>query len=175
MSNNIIALAGPPGSGKSTVGEILSCSLQADFVDIDCLIQEESKHTIEWIFSHNGEKAFRAIEKRILAEVILSNSARTVIALGGGALLNTESRALVENKTILFTLFASTETLISRNNGNRPLASDADMLKNLLCLREEHYSSLGNPVSTENKSPREVAEVVMKAALPLLSPLVRPS
>lgn len=170
MSKNIIALAGPPCSGKSAVGKILSLSLQADFIDIDCIIQRESGQTIEWIFNHRGEDAFRAMEKKILAEIISGITGKTVIALGGGALLDPDSRTLVDEKTILFTLFASTETLTLRNRGNRPLAEDPAMLTKLIGQREEHYLSLGNPVNTENRTPDQVALAVRRAALPLLSP-----
>lgn len=175
MSKNIIALAGPPCSGKSTVGKILSLSLHADFIDIDCVVQHESGHTIEWIFNHRGEDVFRAIEKKILTEALSGTTGIKVIALGGGALLNPDSRTLVDEKTILFTLLASTEILATRNRGNRPLADDPVMLKKLVTQREAHYLSLGNPINTENKTPRQVAEFIRKAALPLLSPQVRPS
>jgi len=174
MSKNIIALAGPPCSGKSTVGQILSLSLQADFMDIDHLIQHERGHTIEWMFSHEGEKAFRAMEKKILTETVLNAAGRTVIALGGGALLDTDSLKLIERKTILFTLSALPETLAGRNNGYRPLAPDSAILRNLLRQREEHYLSLGIQITTENRTPEDVAEAVRREALPLLSPQDQP-
>lgn len=174
MSKNIIALAGPPCSGKSTVGKILSLSLQADFMDTDDLIQHERGHTIEWIFSHEGEKAFRALEKKILTEVIFHATGRTVIALGGGTLLDPDSRKLIESKTILFTLFTSPDTLAERNNGHRPLAGDPAMLKKLIRQREKHYSSLGIQITTENRTPKNVAEAVRREALPLLSPQDQP-
>lgn len=169
MRKNIVTLAGPPCSGKSTAGRILSASLQADFIDIDCLIETEAERTIEWIFSHQGEQAFRNFEKRILRQVIRGNTCRTVIALGGGALLDRDSRELVERKTILFTLFASAETLWTRNSGVRPLAADQTMLEDLLKERKEHYLSLGNPVDTENRTPDQLAEFIRREALPLLS------
>ncbi len=175
MRKNIITLAGPPCSGKSTAGKILSVSLQAEFIDIDCLIETETERTIEWIFSHRGEQAFRVIEKRILHRVIRGNTCRTVIALGGGTLLDRDSRQLVESKTILFTLFASVETLWTRNNAVRPLAQDPVMLKNLMKERKAHYLSLGNPVNTENKTPDQLAELIRREALPLLSPEDLPS
>ncbi|MCD4709039.1 MAG: hypothetical protein K8S62_15020 [Candidatus Sabulitectum sp.] len=174
MSKNIITLAGPPCSGKTTAGKILSVSLRADFIDIDQLIQHDSGHTIEWMFSHEGEKTFRAAEKRILAEVIFQTAGRTVIALGGGALLDTNTRKLIERETILFTLFALPETLAERNNGNRPLAGNSAMLKNLIRQREKHYLSLGRRINTENRTPEDVAEAIRQEVLPLLSPQDRP-
>ena len=156
------------------MGRILSVSLQADFIDIDCLIEAETGHTIVWIFSHQGEQAFREVEKEMLQRVITDNAGRTVIALGGGALLDNDSRKLVEKKTALFTLSASPETLAERNRGQRPLAPDPDRLRTLLKNREGHYLSLDNQVSTEKRTPQQVSEIIRKAALPLLSPLDRP-
>ncbi|MCK5787057.1 MAG: shikimate kinase [Candidatus Sabulitectum sp.] len=172
MRKNIIALAGPPCSGKSTVGKILAVSLQADLIDLDDLVQCESGHTIEWIFSHDGEGTFRAMEKRILEEVLAGAVKRTVVALGGGALLDLESRKLIEEKTVLITLYASPETLSGRNSRHtgRPLAGDPEMLMNLIRLREKHYSSLGNTVNTEKDTAEDVAETIRIKVLPLLSP-----
>ncbi|MCK5842383.1 MAG: shikimate kinase [Candidatus Sabulitectum sp.] len=170
MTKNIIALAGPPCSGKSTVGRILSVSLQADFIDIDCRIEAETEHTIEWIFNNQGEQAFRAVEREILRRAMVCNGRRTVIALGGGALLDPDSRTRIERETILFTLSASPETLVDRNSGQRPLAVDPQGLRALLNNREAHYLSLGNQVSTEKRTPQQVSEIIRKAALPLLSP-----
>ena len=174
MRKNIITLAGPPCSGKSTAGKILSVSLQANFIDIDCLIEAETKCTIEWIFSHQGEHAFRKVEKRILHGVITGNTHRTVIALGGGALLDSDSRKMVEKETVLFTLSALPETLAKRNSGHRPLAPDPARLRTLLKNREHHYLSLGNPVSTENRTAQQVSEIIRKEVLPLLSHEDRP-
>ncbi len=169
MKKNIIALAGPPCSGKSIVGKILAGSLESDFIDIDSKIEHEIGHSIAWIFRHNGEESFRATENRILTEVIANATAHTVIALGGGALLDSDSRKLAEEKTIIFTLSASTDTLIERNNGNRPLASDNYMMRKLITGRELHYASLGNPIETEDKTPEQVAEIIRKEVLLLLS------
>ena len=169
MSNNIIALAGPPCSGKSIVGEILAGSLEADFIDIDGRIEYETGHSIEWIFYNSGEKSFRVAEKRILEKVISSSLCLTVVALGGGTLLDPDCRKLVEENTLLFTLSASVDILIERNNGSRPLAADSRMMKKLINGREEHYSSLSNPVDTDDRSPEQVAEIIRKAVLPRLS------
>ncbi|MEA3266134.1 MAG: shikimate kinase [Candidatus Fermentibacteria bacterium] len=174
MTKNIIALAGPPCSGKSTVGRILSVSLQADFIDIDRRIEAETGHTIEWIFSNKGEQAFRDVEKRILLQSVTGSGSRTVIALGGGALLDPDSCTVIERETILFTLSALPETLVDRNSGQRPLAANDEGLRTLLKNREGHYLSLGNQVSTEKRTPQQVSEVIRKAALPLLSPPDRP-
>lgn len=170
MVKNIVALAGPPCSGKTIVGEILSLLLNANFIDIDRMIERQSEHSISWIFLNQGEKAFRELEKRVIADVVSKSRERTVMALGGGALLNPQSRELVEQKTILFTLMASVATLTSRNNESRPLAGNPRVLKELLERREQHYKSLCGHTSTENKTPTEIAEIIRKEVLPLWFP-----
>lgn len=170
MGKNIIALAGPPCSGKSTAGKILSVSLGSDFIDIDHLIKQKTGHSITWIFEHEGEDFFRILEKKTLASILLNTEGRAVVSLGGGALLDADSRRLTREKTILFTLTASAEVLAARNSGNRPLATSQEMMIRLLSQREEHYSSLGLQVNTENRTPREIAEIIRKEVLPLWFP-----
>jgi shikimate kinase len=163
MEKNIIALAGPPCSGKTTAGKILSKSLCADFLDIDHLIQRERGHTIEWIFRIEGEAAFRVLEKRSIAAAVSAISRRTVISLGGGALLDNDTRESIQGKTILFTLWASPESLALRSSRQRPLASSPEQMLFLVKQREAHYLSLERIINTENKSPAEVAgEITQK-------------
>ena len=82
--------------------------------------------------------------------------------MGGGALLNLKSKNLLTSRTILFTLTAKNKTLINRNKDSRPLASNKLVFEKLLKTREEHYASLPNKINTENKSPMEVANIIMK-------------
>jgi shikimate kinase len=169
MKKNIIALAGAPCSGKTSVGRILSDLLYAVFIDTDTLIENKRRQTVQWIFKNEGEDAFRKLEKDILIEVIENADGLTVVALGGGTLLNPGSLSLVNRKAIVFTLFATANTLVARNNGNRPLAEDPDVFKQLIHRREDHYLSLDNRIDTESRNPEQVAAVIRRAALPLLS------
>jgi shikimate kinase len=169
MVKNIIALAGAPCSGKTSVGRILSLFLDAEFIDTDHVIEKKTGRTIRWIFRHQGEKAFREIETEILSDIFRKTSAAAVVALGGGTLLNRDNLTLVKENALLFTLVASVNTLVTRDCSNRPLASDSHAFRQLMRQRKQHYLSLGNSINTDNRSAEQVASAVMKEALPLLS------
>ncbi|MCD6588704.1 MAG: hypothetical protein J7K88_09145 [Candidatus Fermentibacteraceae bacterium] len=169
MVKNTIALAGAPCSGKTAVGRILSLYLDAEFIDTDLLIERKTGHTVPWIFRHQGEKAFREIENEILSDIFRDASGTTVVALGGGTLLNMDNLILVKENALLFTLAASVNTLVARDCGNRPLASDSHAFRQLMRQRKQHYLSLGNPIDTDNRSAEQVASAIMTAVLPLLS------
>ena len=109
------------GVGKSTVGKKLAEKLKRKFVDIDKIIEIKEKNTIKEIFENKGEGYFRKIEKKIsLEELKKSNS---VIALGGGAFMDSSIRKEAENLSISFWLDLSLESLLIRlkNVKKRPL------------------------------------------------------
>jgi len=155
MRNLFIAIAGPPCSGKSTSGAILAKLLSLDFAETDDLIEKSSERSIGWIFSNLGEKVFRAREKNAVEKILSGNGC--VVALGGGTLLDRDTRNLVESRCRIFTLWAPLETLVARNTGGRPLAATESMFRQLLCHREEHYASLPGRLCTQGMTPEEVA------------------
>ena len=79
-------LYGPPGSGKSTIGQILAQRLDLPFIDLDAFIERAAKQCIPDIFALEGEAGFRAREAAAFDQAAHGSAA--VIALGGGALLN---------------------------------------------------------------------------------------
>ena len=162
MIKNIVTIAGAPSVGKSTVGKVLSLALNAEFIDLDEEIEQAIGCSISAIFKNKGEEYFRIIEKNKILQIVESKKNKTIFSVGGGALLNHKSKELLTNKTILFTLTAMNKTLIYRNRGTRPLASNKSVFEKLLKTRKEHYASLPNKISTENKSPMEVANIIMK-------------
>src|SRR5690242_12307028 len=89
-----ILLYGPPGSGKSTVGKALAKKLDLAFVDLDTVIEQKAGMPIAQIMAEMGEAAFREKESAALADVLAGEA--PLIALGGGALLRDENRALAE-------------------------------------------------------------------------------
>ena len=149
-----ILLYGPPGSGKSTLGSRLSAQLKRPFIDLDHAIEQHAGISIPAIFQQQGEPAFRQLESSLLAQH-LSQSEETVIALGGGALLSTENRALAEKFGEVLCLTASTQVLVTRlkNSGtNRPLL-DGNLQQRTLELlekRKEHYASFPNCLDTSD-------------------------
>ena len=109
------------GVGKSTVGKKLAKKLKLKFIDIDELIEKKEKKTIKQIFEDKSEDYFRKIEKKItLEELKKSNS---VIALGGGAFMDSSIRKEAKNLSISFWLDLDIKSLLIRlkNVKKRPL------------------------------------------------------
>jgi shikimate kinase/3-dehydroquinate synthase len=162
---DLIYLYGPPGSGKSSVGNVLAENLAVPFVDLDQRIEDQAGMSIPEIFDKQGEPGFRQLEKKALQEV--SKMDWGVIALGGGALLDFECRTLVEPAGPIFCLSASEQALLERlgstsierpllieSGGNNP---ESARLVDLLAQRSQHYASFTNRIETEGKSPEQIA------------------
>jgi len=154
-----IFLYGPVGAGKSTVGKILADNLNLPFVDSDQVIETNAGMPIFEIMAQHGEQACRDLETAALKQII--NDKESVIALGGGALLREENRALVESNGKVILLMAELATLLGRlrsDSNQRPLlAGDLhEKLKGLLTQRQEHYNSFSLCFDA-NQVPQEIA------------------
>ena len=113
-----LVLIGAPGAGKSTVGKALSEKLNREFLDTDALIQDSTGKTITDIFVVDGEEAFRAIELKVLADVLKSEN--TVISLGGGAPISEQAQKLItDSKSLVIFLDVSLATAAPRVGFNR--------------------------------------------------------
>jgi shikimate dehydrogenase len=116
-----VALMGFMGSGKTTVGRMLAERLGWEFVDTDSLIEEQAGLSIYRIFRDRGEKAFRDMERKAVQQVLRS-SAHSVIALGGGAVLDEANLALIRNRCWTVWLWVSVRAALQRiDPGTRPL------------------------------------------------------
>ncbi len=162
-------LYGPPASGKSTLGRALAEAWGADFVDLDARIEAQANRSIPEIFAQEGEAAFRKMETRAL-ESLAPCPRETVVALGGGALLNPHNRALAEARGTVLVLEAPPETLLARAEaarGARPLLDGttpdtrARRLRELLAAREAHYRSFPRRLDTA----RDFAETLWEAQI----------
>lgn len=161
MKHKVIALAGPPCSGKSSSGRKLAELLSVEFVETDAEVEAALGKTIEWLFENHGEAAFRAAEKRAVQKLIMKYTlSGAVISLGGGTLLDSETSELVRSKCTLFTLWTPFETLLARNTGGRPLAVSDGQFRALLLKRKDHYQSLPGRISTEGLTPCQIAETI---------------
>lgn len=159
-----IVLIGVPGAGKTTVGTILAKKLGRDFIDTDQKIEAISGKTISEIFIQDGEVSFRATEKAVI-EQSLTNS-NVVVSLGGGALMNPETRELVKShKTIwLQTGLAQAVDRIGMNR-NRPLllGNVRGQLADLMTAREPFYIECAQEVVDTNElSPDQVADQIIQ-------------
>jgi shikimate kinase len=113
-----LVLIGAPGAGKSTVGKALSERLNREFLDTDALIQDSTGKTITDIFVVDGEEAFRAIELKVLADVLKSEN--TVISLGGGAPISDQAQKLItDSQSLVIFLDVSLATAAPRVGFNR--------------------------------------------------------
>ena len=128
-----VVLVGMMASGKSSIGKVLSKTMNIPFLDIDKEIEFHEKRSIKSIFENSGERYFRKLESKIIIEN-LKEKKSTVIALGGGAFLNAAVRKNVNEKSISVWLDVNIETIITRvkKNKNRPLVenkSDKEIMK----------------------------------------------
>jgi len=132
-------LVGPPGSGKSTVGPLLAAELGLAFHDLDAAITTGASRSIEEIFSVDGEAAFRDLEQRTLEGLVRGPPA--VIALGGGAVLTPEVRALLRRGGDVIWLRNPVETLherlIQTDLGTRPLLQGEPLMTRLSTLEAQ--------------------------------------
>ena len=132
-----IVLVGLMGVGKSSVGRRLAAVLDLPFTDADDAIEEAAQMTINDMFAMHGEQDFRDGERRVIAR--LMEEERGVIATGGGAFVNDETRALILEKGIPVWLDADLDTLVERvgRKDNRPLLRDGDIVNDFKAFKKE--------------------------------------
>ncbi len=156
-SPSMFFLYGPPGSGKSTLGCRLAARLGLSFVDVDEEIERQAGRTVRELFEAEGESGFRAREAAVLRTVVERGPG--VVALGGGALLDERSRALVEAAGTVLCMDAALEVLVlagaQARPGQRPLLGQEPeayrtRLEDLLARRKDHYASFRRRVRLEN-------------------------
>jgi len=153
-------LYGPSGSGKSTLGQLVAENLSLNFFDLDHEIERKEGKKTQRIFEAKGERGFRIQEKSVLAGLIANDSG--ILALGGGALMDSENRKIVCDAGLVLCLDASPDTLLKRlrEDGNkRPLldGNREERLRSLLEERSEHYRSFPLHLNTDPLSFAEAA------------------
>jgi len=139
-----IVLIGMMGAGKTSVGRRLATALDLPFVDADAEIEQAANLTVAEIFSAYGEDHFRQGERKVIARLLAGGP--KVIATGGGAFMNDETRAEIGRHAISIWLKATLPLLMERvqRKANRPLLSEADpeaVMKRLLAVREPVYAT----------------------------------
>ena len=155
-----IFLVGPMGAGKTTVGRHLSRLLGRSFVDLDHEIEQSCGADIAWIFDVEGESGFRKRESAMLREVASRNN--MVIATGGGAVLNSESRALMKRGGTVVYLLVAAKVLYSRmqQDTKRPLLQVGDkkaMIESIVKEREPLYKEVADIIFDGQKKTPIVA------------------
>lgn len=134
-----IVLVGLMGAGKTTVGRRVATLLSLPFVDSDAEIESVSTMSVAELFETYGEPEFRALEARVIARLVLEGP--RVIATGGGAYMNAETRGLLADKAITVWLKADLDTLMERvvRRADRPLLKAADPRKVMRDLMDRRY------------------------------------
>ena len=161
-----IVIVGMPGSGKSSVGRKLAARFAIPFFDADEEIEAAAGMKIEQIFERYGETEFRNGERRVIARLL--NQPVHVLATGGGAFMDADTRALIREKAISVWLRADLETLLERTSrrSDRPLLKSGDpreILKKLLAEREPFYAEADITVDSDNRPAEETVDRVIKA------------
>jgi shikimate kinase len=161
------SLIGFMGSGKTSSGQELARLLNFDFLDSDQLLQNEAGLTIREIFEKYGEKEFREMEKAQIGKI--KTMVKTVWATGGGSWLDPSIRAnLMENSWSVWLKVSGDQSWkrVSSHLAQRPLLSNAvDPLSEIdrkLKERNAVYSLADYSISTDDKTPREVAAEILE-------------
>ncbi|WP_319371762.1 shikimate kinase [uncultured Ilyobacter sp.] len=161
MNNNIF-LIGFMGSGKSTVGNILSKRLGYSFVDTDELVEEDCEISICTMFDKFGEKYFREKEYVALKKVLENKN--QVVSTGGGIVTYDKSRELLEGQEVYY-IDVDSETVYQRlkSDSTRPLLKNSsfEKMSDLLSIRKKIYENTCTRKIDGKKEPEKVAEDII--------------
>jgi len=175
LGSRSIVLVGMMGVGKSSIGRRLAARLGVPFVDADAEIEKAAGMSIADIFARQGEADFRSGEARVIARLL--DGGPQVLATGGGAVMNADTRAAIKAKGVSIWLSAELDVLMRRINkrkNDRPMLQTADpaaTLRKLLVAREPAYAQADLTVqSREVPHDAIVSEIMMSLAAFLNAP-----
>jgi shikimate kinase len=143
LQSRSLVLVGMMGAGKSSIGRRLAARLEIPFVDADAEIERAAGMTISDMFAKHGEASFRSGEARVIARLL--EAGPQVLATGGGAFMNTDTRVLIGQKGISIWLKADYDILMRRirRRNDRPLLNTENPADTLKRLIEERYPVYG--------------------------------
>lgn len=152
-----LVLIGMPGSGKSTVGKLLSRMLSMPLVDTDALVEQAAGRTIPELFSQEGETAFRDQETAAARQAAELDN--TVIATGGGIILRPENMASLSSTGLIFFRDRELKDILGEDHSGRPLVGDdRDRLRILYTQRIDLYRKYAQYIISHTKTAEEAAE-----------------
>ena len=161
--NKKIVLVGMMGSGKSTIGYLLSKKLGLKFIDTDRAIEKETGARIANIFKFKGEDYFRKIEEKITLKILKSEDC--IIALGGGSFLNTNIRREILSKCITIWLNWNNTTILKRisKSKKRPMAFGISNLEmnQMISSRSKIYSLSKFKINCEKLSKNMIVKKIV--------------
>ncbi|MDB2514940.1 shikimate kinase [Candidatus Pelagibacter bacterium] len=163
LKKNLVFL-GMMGSGKSSIGNLVSKKLNLKFLDIDNLIENETSMSILNIFEKKGEDYFRNLEEKITLKTL--KTANNVISLGGGGFINEKIRKEVLSNNLSFWLYLEDSILLKRikSSKKRPLAikSSYQEIKQLIKKRSKIYSKAQFKINCNKLTKTEIVKKVIK-------------
>jgi shikimate kinase len=167
LGKRCVVLVGMMGAGKTSIGKRLANILHLPFLDADSEIEKAANLSIPEIFAKHGEADFREGEKRVVARLLSSGPA--VLATGGGAYVNEETRERCRAEGVTIWLKADVPVLLERvrKKGNRPLLdrpNPEEVMRQLLRVREPIYS-LADIVIASREGPHQTVIGDIIAAL----------
>lgn len=162
-----ITIIGMMGSGKTTIGKILSEQTGFSAIDIDNLIEQQEKSCISEIFNTKGEQYFRTVEANTIKELTQTTSSQ-ILSLGGGAFENEQTRELLlKNSTVIY-LETTPEEIFKRiqKTNNRPLLKNnmtIEKISEIIAKRKHNYNLAHHKILTDGKTPSKIAEEILGA------------
>jgi shikimate kinase len=165
LGNHAIVLVGLMGAGKTSVGRRLAEKLEIPFVDADHEIELAAGKSISEIFADHGESYFREGERRVITR-LLENGLQ-VLATGGGAFMNEETRARIKSLSVSLWLKADLDVLLKRvaKRNDRPLLKDnpEQVMKDLMQKRYPIYAEANITVESRDVQHGQMVNDVIKA------------
>ena len=167
LGRRSIVLVGMMGVGKSSIGRRLGVRLAVPFVDADAEIEKAAGMSIADIFARHGEADFRSGEARVIARLL--DGGPQVLATGGGAVMNPDTRAAIKAKGVSIWLSAEFDVLMRRINKrkeDRPMLMTADpaaTLRQLLAEREPVYAQADITVQSREVPHDAIVVEIMRA------------
>ena len=163
-SKKNLVLVGMMGSGKSTIGFLISKKLNLKFIDIDNVLENEAKMKISEIFKKKGENFFRNLEEKITLKILRSTN--NIISLGGGSFINEKIRKEILVNNFSFWLDCDAKTLLKRikKNKKRPVAfnlNDSEILE-LIEIRTKIYSKAQFKINCHKLKKTEIVNKILK-------------
>ena len=161
--NKNIVLIGMMGSGKSSIGQLLSKSIDLNFLDVDNIIEKETGLKIFNIFEKKGENFFREIEEKITLRLLKNKE--QIISLGGGGFINKNIRKEIIDNNLSFWLYWKSSTIINRiyKSKKRPIAfnTNENDLKKLIIVRSKIYSEANFKINCETLTKNMIVKQII--------------
>jgi len=161
----VVVLVGPPGAGKTTVGQLVAARLGLPFADTDRLVEKATGSAVADLFVQRGEAAFRALERAAVSTALAGRPG--VLALGGGAPMDPDTRKLLAAASVAFLdVGAAAAAARVGMDRSRPLllGNVRGQLRQLLEVRRPVYFAVATvTVPTEDATPEQVADAVIGA------------